>query len=137
MSSEARPRQGLKIVDLLRPHRRELWLGLLAIAGETAAGLLEPWPLKIVLDNVLQGKGKHGWLDKFIEHAAGTTPRNMLFFACGAVLVIALIDAVCTYSEKYLTTNVGQWVAHDLRRTIYTHGLGIDQHIAITRAEGG
>jgi subfamily B ATP-binding cassette protein MsbA len=77
--------------------------------------------LKIVLDNVLQGKGKHGWLDKFIEHAAGTTPRNMLFFACGAVLVIALIDAVCTYSEKYLTTNVGQWVAHDLRRTIYTH----------------
>ncbi len=121
MSSEARPRQGLKIVDLLRPHRRELWLGLLAIAGETAAGLLEPWPLKIVLDNVLQGKGKHGWLDKFIEHAAGTTPRNMLFFACGAVLVIALIDAVCTYSEKYLTTNVGQWVAHDLRRTIYTH----------------
>ena len=121
MSSEARPRQGLKIVDLLRPHRRELWLGLLAIAGETAAGLLEPWPLKIVLDNVLQGKGKHGWLDKFIEHAAGTTPRNMLLFACGAVLVIALIDAVCTYSEKYLTTNVGQWVAHDLRRTIYTH----------------
>ena len=121
MSSEARPRQGLKIVDLLRPHRRELWLGLLAIAGETAAGLLEPWPLKIVLDNVLQGKGKHGWLDRFIEHAAGTTPRNMLFFACGAVLVIALIDAVCTYSEKYLTTNVGQWVAHDLRRTIYTH----------------
>src|SRR6185369_13568083 len=121
MSSEARPRQGLKIVDLLRPHRRELWLGLLAIAGETAAGLLEPWPLKIVLDNVLQGKGKHGWLDKFIEHAAGTTPRNMLLFACGAVLVIALIDAVCTYSEKYLTSNVGQWVAHDLRRTIYTH----------------
>jgi len=121
MSSEARPRQGLKIVDLLRPHRRELWLGLLAIAGETAAGLLEPWPLKIVLDNVLQGKGKHGWLDKFIEHAAGTTPRNMLLFACGAVLVIAVIDALCTYSEKYLTTNVGQWVAHDLRRTIYTH----------------
>jgi subfamily B ATP-binding cassette protein MsbA len=121
MSSEARPRQGLKIVDLLRPHRRELWLGLLAIAGETAAGLLEPWPLKIVLDNVLQGKGKHGWLDKFIEHAAGATPRNMLLFACGAVLVIAVIDALCTYSEKYLTTNVGQWVAHDLRRTIYTH----------------
>src|SRR6266568_5679851 len=113
--------RGLSVVALLRPHRRELWLGLLAIVGETAAGLLEPWPLKIVLDNVLQGKSHHGWLNKVIEHTAGTSPRNVLFFACGAVLVISLVDALCSYSEKYLTTNVGQWVAHDLRRTIYTH----------------
>jgi ATP-binding cassette, subfamily B, bacterial len=113
--------RGLSILELLRPHRRQLWMGLLAIAGESVAGLLEPWPLKIVLDNVLQGKGNHGWLYKAIVHTAGTSPRNMLFFACGAVLAIALIDAVCSYGEKYLTTNVGQWVAHDLRRTIYTH----------------
>lgn len=113
--------RGLNILELLRPHRRELWLGLAAITGESVAGLLEPWPLKIVLDNVLQGKNQHGWLYKFIAHSAGSTPRNILFFACGAVLLIALLDAVCSYAEKFLTTNVGQWVAHDLRRTIYTH----------------
>jgi subfamily B ATP-binding cassette protein MsbA len=28
---------------------------------------------------------------------------------------------VCTYGEKYLTTSVGQWVTHDLRRTVYSH----------------
>ncbi len=110
----------LSILELLRPHRRQLWLGLLAIAGESVAGLLQPWPLKIVLDNVLEGKANHGWLYKVIEHTSGTAPRNVLFFACGAVVVIALIDAVCSYAEKYLTTNVGQWVTHDLRRTIYT-----------------
>ena len=32
-----------------------------------------------------------------------------------------MTDALCTYAEKYLTTNVGQWVGHDLRRTLYTH----------------
>src|SRR6185503_18083644 len=112
---------GLNILELLRPHRRQLWLGLLAIAGESIAGLLEPWPLKIVLDDLLQGKNQHGWLHRFILTTAGSAPRNVLLFACIAVLVIAVTDALCTYAEKYLTTNVGQWVAHDLRRTIYTH----------------
>lgn len=113
-------KRGLSILQLLRPHRRQLWLGLLAISGESVAGLLEPWPLKIVLDNVLRGKATRGWLSKFIGLTAGTDPHNVLFFACGAVLAIALLDAVCSYAEKYLTTSVGQWVTHDLRRRIYT-----------------
>ena len=123
MVSEAvnRPSRGLDVLELLRPHRRQLYLGLLAIAGESIAGLLEPWPLKIVLDDLLQGKNQHGWLHRFILATAGSAPRNVLTFACIAVLVIAATDALCTYAEKYLTTNVGQWVAHDLRRTIYTH----------------
>ena len=40
-------------MGLLRPHRRALWLGLLAIAGESIADVLQPWPLKVVLDNVI------------------------------------------------------------------------------------
>ena len=114
-------KHGLSILDVLRPHHRELWLGLLAIAGESVAGLLEPWPLKIVLDDLLQGKNQHGWLHRAIVAIAGSTPRNILIFACIAVLVIAVTDAMCTYGEKYITTNVGQWIAHDMRRTIYTH----------------
>ena len=42
-------------------------------------------------------------------------------FAVAAVAVIAVVGAVSTYLEKYLTTSVSQWVAHDLRRTLYHH----------------
>ncbi len=42
-------------------------------------------------------------------------------FACLAVIAIALLDAVSTYAEKYLTTKVAQWVTYDLRRTLYAH----------------
>jgi subfamily B ATP-binding cassette protein MsbA len=48
-------------------------------------------------------------------------PRQILLFACAAVIAIAFLDAISTYSEKYITTSVGQWVAHDLRRTLYAH----------------
>ncbi len=113
--------RGLTILQLLRPHRKVLLLGLLAISGESLADLLEPWPLKIVLDNVIGHKASHGWLFSLISRTSGTEPHQILLFACGMVAVIALLDAVCSYSEKYITTGVGQWVTHDLRRMLYAH----------------
>jgi subfamily B ATP-binding cassette protein MsbA len=38
-----------------------------------------------------------------------------------AVAAIAIVGAVSSYTEKYLTTSVGQWVMHDLRKTLYQH----------------
>lgn len=107
-------------MGLLRPHRRALWLGLLAIAGESLADVLQPWPLKVVLDNVISHKQAHGWLTHAIHRAVGTDALRILALACVAVLVIALLDAVCTYGEKWVTTTVGQWVTHDLRRALYS-----------------
>ncbi len=108
-------------MQLLRPHRKALALGLVAIAGESIADLLTPWPLKIVLDNVLGQKHikSHGWLDSIIQRTAGHGAMQILEFACIAVLAIAVLDAISTYGDKYITTSVGQWVTHDLRSRLY------------------
>jgi subfamily B ATP-binding cassette protein MsbA len=119
----ARPlsRKRLTIRELLRPHTGALVLGLLAVIGEGIADLLEPWPLKVVLDNVLHAKQSTGWLNHLIHNTVGDDKLAILKFACVAVLGIAVLDALCSYAEKYLTTSVGQWVTHDLRRTLYSH----------------
>ena len=108
---------------LLKPHLRSLAIGLMAVIGEGVTDLLQPWPLKIVFDNVLKSKSStgHGWLNHLIASTAGTDPLSILRFAAVAALVIAIADAICSYTEKYLTTSVGQWVMHDLRRTLYSH----------------
>jgi len=111
----------LSIRALLRPHLWTLSLGLLAITGESIANLLEPWPLKVVLDDVLRSRGSNSWAMQLIHNFLGTDKLVMLKFACAAVLAIAVFDAICTYSEKYLTTSVGQWVSYDLRMSIYAH----------------
>ena len=113
-------RRGLSIWELLKPHQAQLWLGLVAITGESVADVLGPWPLKIVLDNVIAHKSTHGWLNRFIRGTAGTEALSVLKFACVAVLLIALLDAICTYGEKWVTTTVGQWVTHDLRSRLYS-----------------
>ena len=91
------------------------------MAGEAIAGLLEPWPLKIVLDDVLGSHPFKGWLSRLIRMTAGTNKLNILMFAAAAVLVIAAFGAACSYAEKRITTTVGEWVAHDLRSTLYSH----------------
>jgi ATP-binding cassette, subfamily B, bacterial len=114
--------QKLSIADLLRPHFKSLIGGLLAVVGAGIANLLEPWPLKVVVDNVLKSQPvRNGWLNKLIIAIAGTDKLAVLKLAAISFLVISCIDAICTYFQKYVTTSVGQWVMHDLRRAVYAH----------------
>ncbi len=113
--------QKVTIRELLRPHRKALTLGVLAAVGNGIANLLGPVPLKIVLDNVLKSKAGSGWLSAFVFSFAGSSKLAVINFAAIAVMVIALFGAFCAYSEKLLTTTVGQWVMHDLRQTVYFH----------------
>src|SRR5579863_4902642 len=121
-NESAGSRSKFSITDLLKPHSTALVLGLVAAVGEGVANLLEPWPLKIVFDDVLKAhRPVHGWLNRWVTATAGEDPVAILKFAVAAVVLIALLDALCSYSEKYLTTSVSQWVMHDLRRTLYSH----------------
>ena len=113
----------LTIHDLLWPHWKALLVGLCAVIGEGAADLLQPWPLKVVFDNVLRTgpSHAHGWLNEWVQSMVGGDPLAILKFAALAALAIAVVGALCSYTEKYLTTSVGQWVMHDLRRMLYSH----------------
>ena len=114
-------RDPLKIKDLLKPHAGRLLLAVAAAGGAAAADVLEPWPLKIVIDNVLRSRPIHGWLNHLVMRTAGQDNMAILKFVVVAVLLIAAVDAICSYAEKYLTTSVAQWVMHDLRQALYSH----------------
>src|ERR1700719_3928086 len=111
----------LKIVDLLRPHWTALTLAFVAVLGETLTDVLEPWPVKIVVDNLLQHKRLPNWIGRPVTALFGDNQLAILNFAVGAVAAIAIVGALSSYTEKYLTTSVSQWVTHDLRRMLYGH----------------
>jgi len=111
----------LKITPLLGPHWKALTIALLAVLGESLTDILEPWPVKIVVDYLLQAKKLPGWLSGIVSGLFGQEPLAILNFAVAAVAAIAVVGAISSYVEKYLTTSVGQWVMHDLRRTLYNH----------------
>ncbi|HUE02170.1 MAG TPA: ABC transporter ATP-binding protein [Bryobacteraceae bacterium] len=117
----AKEQQALPVADLLKSHSKALVVALLAAIGEGAANLLEPWPLKLVIDDVLKSKHTSGWLTRMIPALASGDRLTVLKIAALGALGIAVVGALCSYTEKYLTTSVGQWVMHDLRLRLYSH----------------
>ena len=122
-------RNALSILGLLRPHWASMSVALGAAGGEAVAALLEPWPLKIVLDYLLQARPLPGWMMPVIGWI-GDGKLAVLNVAVISVAVIAVAGAVSGYLNTYLTTNVGQRVMHDLRRTLYhhIHRLSLAEH---------
>jgi len=99
------------------------------VLGETLADIAEPWPIKVVVDHVLQSKKMPGWF-VMVARYLGDDKLAILNFAVAAVLVIAIVGAISGYWEKVLTTTVAQWIAHDLRLELYhrIQRLSLAQH---------
>jgi ABC-type multidrug transport system fused ATPase/permease subunit len=110
------------ILSLVRPYRGTLLVILIAMLVQTAMSVAGPWPLKIILDNVV---GTHK-LSPEMTHLLGPLLRGegkmkIAEAAAIAAVVIALIGATMSYIANYFTTSVGQWVANDLRIKTYHH----------------
>ncbi len=110
------------IGGLIRPYRSTLAIILFAMFVETAMSLAAPWPLKIILDNVVGHRKLEPWLRFFM--GAGIEHTSKMHFASVAALAfvaISIVGAIATYIDNYYTESVGQYVAHDLRMRMYHH----------------
>ena len=110
------------IGGLIRPYRGTLMVILIAMLVETAMSLATPWPLKIVLDNVVEHHKLAPWLGQLIGPLLESGPRlQVAALAAIAFVAIAMVGAAASYVDNYYTESVGQWVAHDLRMRTYHH----------------
>jgi ABC-type multidrug transport system fused ATPase/permease subunit len=110
------------IWSLLKPYRSSLVLIFLAMLLQMAASVAAPWPLKIVLDNVVGEHKLSPRLESFCHlFFAGSSKMEIAAAAAIAFVLIAIIAAVASYVANYYTTSVGQWVANDLRLRTYDH----------------
>ncbi len=93
----------------------------IAMVVETAMSMAGPWPLKIVIDNVLGSHPLPEWLRWIHDLPFGQSKMGLAGIAALGVILIAIIGAIATYIDNYYTESVGQWVANDLRIKIYDH----------------
>src|SRR3989442_4724381 len=89
-----------RLVRRLWPYvRRErplIVVSLLALYAEIGLRLLEPWPLKVVLDHVVSS-GHHGhWVDRAL---AALDPGTLLVLAAVAAVPFAGLRALAPHSN--------------------------------------
>jgi subfamily B ATP-binding cassette protein MsbA len=119
---ERGPGMMVLIRELLRPYRGSLSMILVAMLVQSTMTLAAPWPLKIVIDNVVVGRKLDPWLAHLIEPVLAHAHRaHLAEIAALGVILIAIFNAVASYVANYFTESVGQWVANDLRMRTYHH----------------
>ena len=95
---------------------------LVAMVLQMAATVAAPWPLKVVLDNVVGEHKLPHWLSDllapFFHHG---TKMEIAAAAAIALVVIAVVGAIASGIANYYTASVGQYIANDLRLRTYDH----------------
>jgi len=99
----------------LKPHWPAFSFALGQVLFISALELLKPWPLKIIIDNVLSGKPLP-W-----GPAVGWSPHRLLLFSCIGLVIVYVILGGIRILNDYTTIRIGQGMVNDLRRDLYSH----------------
>ena len=105
---------------ILRPYRSPLLLGGLLVLVVSAIELALPWPLKVVVDNVLPRERPTGRLAELVGPLADST-YGLLAACSAAVVALAVLAAAGSYLSSLLLQGVGERMIADLRTEIFAH----------------
>ncbi len=102
-------------------------IGLMFLLGASGAALLQPWPLKVVLDSVLGNIAPPPALASFIkvvsEHTllAGNPRIALLIMLCLALLVLQILVSGLNVLSTYMLVAVGLRMVFKLRSALFDH----------------
>ncbi|MGB8404645.1 MAG: ABC transporter ATP-binding protein [Mycobacterium sp.] len=107
--------------ELLKAHRPLIAIILGATLVSTLMSLAMPWPLKVVLDNVVAGDPPPKWIAWLVPMMGGHAKIHIAAAAGVATVAIALVSGAAFYVASYTTERLGQCIGNDLRVRLYHH----------------
>src|SRR5882724_4368415 len=118
---------------LLR-QARPYWLHLAVLFGigllASPIALLNPVPLKIVVDSVLGSRPLPAWLATALPAAATRSPATLLAVAIGLLIAVAALAQVQGLANKFMQAYVGERLVLAFRTQLVQHAqrLSLSYH---------
>jgi len=103
-----------KLLPYLKEHRWSIAWALLQVLLIAGFELLKPWPLQVVIDNVLGGK-------PFPIAGMSPSPASLLLLASIGMVIVHFGSGTLTLLHNYTAIRIGQNMVNDLRGTLYAH----------------
>lgn len=121
------------ILAFMRPHRGRVALLVCLLLAQIVLSALQPWPLKVVIDNVLDYRA-HPLPEPFNGWMTALTGGNMaaaLALVVASGVLIQVLYELSTALGTRLQTITGQRMVYDLRGRLFQHiqALGLHHHI--------
>ena len=102
-----------------KPHWRSITLLSTTMVIDIGLDLLRPWPLKLVIDDVLGHHPTPQFVSSVLPGSA--SPHGLLAWAAGATVVIFLLGTVSTTFYNYVSLKIGQSMVFALASDVFAH----------------
>jgi ATP-binding cassette, subfamily B, bacterial len=102
-------------VRRMRPYAWSLLFAIIQVMLMSGLEILKPWPIEVVIDNVLRGAPP---ASRLVPNVA---PDMLLIGSCVVLVVIYLAIGLLQVSNNYVTISVGQRMVNDLRSQVFAH----------------
>ncbi len=109
-----------RVLHYLRPYRKLAAVSATLMILGALAGLLAPWPLKILFDSVLQDHPLPPVLAFFLGSLAESR-LALLIFAVAGVVVVTVLQNGLTVLDNYVNTKIDQGMVLDFRSDLFRH----------------
>jgi ABC-type multidrug transport system fused ATPase/permease subunit len=118
-------------LSFLRPYRHRVALLALLALVEIALGALAPWPLKIVIDQVLLGQPFEWAPGARIMAAVGDSRVQLLVVVVIAGVGLQIANQFASMLHTQVQVDTGQRMVYDLRLRLFEHlqALGLHHHV--------
>ena len=114
------------IRSYMGPYRWRLALLAVVSVIEVAVGALTPWPLKVVVDNVLVGHPLPHWAQAIVNPIGGATAVGLLVIVLLGGLVLQVASQVISMWHTQIQVDTGQRMVYDLRARLFAHLQALD-----------
>src|SRR4029434_2866295 len=106
-----------KVLRYLRPHWKLALVSVALIVLGALFGLLLPWPLKFLVDNVLQDAP----LPDFLAALFGEDRKTLLIVAVVAGLLFTFVQSALSVLDNYVNTKIDQSMILAFRSDLFRH----------------
>jgi ATP-binding cassette, subfamily B, bacterial len=121
-----------RVLHYLRPYWKLACGSVLITIASVAASLLTPWPLKILVDNVLGSQP----LPPILARAGGSDRAVLLALVVGGGLVVTLLVNLLDVLENYVNTKLNLSMGLDFRGDLFQHAQRLSMSYHDQRRSG-
>jgi ATP-binding cassette subfamily B protein/subfamily B ATP-binding cassette protein MsbA len=116
----------IKLCLRLMRYAARRWGGLLAVLATmlltTGLNVLRPWPMKILVDNVLNGKPLPAELNQWFGFLSiDPTSDSLLLWCIGGTIILFLLGWALGVASSYASIGFGLRMFYDLAADLFSH----------------
>jgi len=124
-------------LGFLYPYRKRVAVLALLLLAEIGLGALQPWPLAIVIDYVLQGRPFPEPFARWLAAIHGGDRFVLLIAVVVLGVIVQVTNQLVSAYGTQVQVDTGQRMVYDLRRRLFRHltALSLNHHITTSTAD--